>query len=215
MSAQAIPRRRRRPTRLLTVPRWWLGAALLVGPLGWGLAFGAGWATARTAPSSPPAGRSASASPAPLGASSAVSPEPRDGGPRLGRSPPSLAVDDVGETVGALETASASASGEADAPASPAAAEPSPPPHLRRAPAGRFGVQVAAYPTIEEAEAFLVEHRAALEAAGPVHVIQREVKGDTWFRIRLGSHPGAAAAEAARAALPRELGAGAMVVRYR
>jgi hypothetical protein len=85
----------------------------------------------------------------------------------------------------------------------------------RDPPRGRWGVQVAAHPTVEEARAFVAAHGRALRALGPVYVLEREIDGTTWFRVRVGGFSSRARAEAGRRRLPDELGAGAMIARYR
>lgn len=194
-------RRRRRTTRLLSVPRWWLGLAFVAGPVGWVMAIGAGWQLfARV-----------DAEVIPLVVSTTHESVARPPRPFLSEVSPRAPV--------APEAALMVASEAVDAGQIAVVEVVEPPPaslsYARRAPRGRYGLQVGAYPTLEEAEAFLREHLEALASAGPAHVIERRVRGETWYRVRIGAHRREAEAEAARSALPDALGAGAMVVRYK
>ena len=82
-------------------------------------------------------------------------------------------------------------------------------------PRGRFGIQVAAFPSRVELEVFLETHAEALRVFGTtVYLERRRIEGQTWLRVRVGSFPTAGTADAARARLG-PLGEGAMVTRYR
>jgi cell division septation protein DedD len=103
-------------------------------------------------------------------------------------------------------------------PADPQPAEPAAPALVihKEAPAeGRYGVQLGAFPSSAEAEAFVLAHQEAIGTA-PVFVIPTEIKErGTWYRVRIGALRSKELAEALRQRLPEELGRGAMVVSHR
>ncbi|MBI2373245.1 MAG: SPOR domain-containing protein [Deltaproteobacteria bacterium] len=64
-----------------------------------------------------------------------------------------------------------------------------------------YSLQLRAFPTEEEARAFVASSSVAVGAL-PVALVRSEVEGKgTWFRVRVGTFSSARAAEAARAAL--------------
>ena len=78
-----------------------------------------------------------------------------------------------------------------------------------------FGVQLGAYPSREDAEAFVGRHADVL-GRYPVYIVPTRVEGrDDWHRIRVGRFKSRRQAEAVRLALPEELGESALVVSYR
>lgn len=83
----------------------------------------------------------------------------------------------------------------------------------RASPSRGYGLQVAAFPSEAEAEAYLGRHRDALPT--PRFLVEQTVKGERWFRVRVGQFSSMAAAREARRELPDGVGSGAMVVRYR
>ncbi len=90
-----------------------------------------------------------------------------------------------------------------------------PPSYEKTSPRSGYGVQVAAFETEEEAEAFLIAHHEALESLGPLFVVSSSVEGAKWFRVRVGVYPSVAAARRARERLLAPLDEGAMAVRHR
>lgn len=102
---------------------------------------------------------------------------------------PKQASAGVGATlvVGDPETAPA-------APAAPAAVE---------RPGGGWAVQIASYPTAEEADASVA---ALAEAGHKAYRVAALVDGQTWFRVRIGGFQTKAAAEMERRVLEDSLG---------
>lgn len=109
----------------------------------------------------------------------------------------------------------------------PAMASPAPPKDLdpfdmlqevpgyaREAPAGRYGIQVGAFPSIDEAEAFLVEHQAGAWGL-PLFLTEALISGESWHRVRVGAFKDRGDAERRREAQFEVFVPGAMVVRYR
>ena len=230
MSRPVLPRPARQRGRTVHLPRAWVQAVALGAPLALVLAFGLGRWTAPGGPAAEPeptgeassmrgaAPRGGSTSPA-FGQAAAVEPASTVGadtataagpvGPEPGRGVARSAEADRAEVGGAR-------AGGDPARASTESPAPEPPPTWTlggRPPPGRFGLQVAAFPSRSEARRFLDEHGDVL--GDPLFLLERTIDGRAWFRVRVGAFEGAQAARAARRALPEALGAGAMVVRYR
>lgn len=222
MSEEALPLRRRAPTRLVLIPRRWLSVAL-AGLLPLLLfTFLAGRWTAPGAASVVVFENEHQERPKPEGfgfAKANDDPEP---------APTPSSKTGIEASSAELKPAIVAAPSQAEGALSrPRSAEPptvqkdrssvdpsSPVTYATSTPRGAFGVQVAAHETLAEAEAFVRAHRSLFEALGPIHVVERRIEGKAWFRIRVGVFTGRAAARAARQNLPEALGRGAMVVRY-
>ncbi|MCK6551884.1 SPOR domain-containing protein, partial [Myxococcota bacterium] len=80
---------------------------------------------------------------------------------------------------------------------------------------GGWGLQVGAYPSLDEARAYVGAHAASLRAFR-VHLIPTEITGrGTWHRVRIGYYSSRAEAEVAKKALPSDLASDALVVSYK
>lgn len=83
------------------------------------------------------------------------------------------------------------------------------------APASGFGLQIGAYPKLEEADAYLRAHRHELRGL-KIHVIPTVIqRRGVWHRIRVGVFASRAEAEEAKRALPGSISREAIVVGYR
>jgi cell division protein FtsN len=79
----------------------------------------------------------------------------------------------------------------------------------------RYGVQIGAFATVQEAEDFARAHAAAL-AHEPIYLLPAEIPGrGTWVRVRVGASRSKDAAEVILRGLPADLSHGALVVSYR
>lgn len=224
MSIETLPMRRRPRTRLVSVPRRGLYAAILIAPFLLGGAFALGrWTAPEPDPdSSVIPGAMAMARPARPSLPEPPAPEPFGGGgpasrPSVLAEPENLAEPQ--DLAGDPEAPSELDEGgglSSEVVAEPAAAvvPVGVPPYELKAPRRGFGLQVAAHDSIEGAEAFLREFGSELTGVGPIHVVTWRNAGKDWYRIRVGVFLSAQRAREARGLLPSEL-AGAMVVRYR
>ena len=98
----------------------------------------------------------------------------------------------------------------------PAVSPPPPSPALRTdPPPGRFGVQLGAFKTADEAAAFVAGHASAFDGL-PVFVVTVRIRGrGTWHRVRVGAEQTRAAAAQLRDRLGRSMGGGGLIVGYR
>ena len=105
-----------------------------------------------------------------------------------------------------------------EAPKAPVPEPPVPPPTVQIGgvpPSGRWGVQLGAFETEDEARVFIRSNATAL-AGGPVFIIPAEIRGrGTWFRVRVGAERTKARAKNVQLGLPPELGKAALVVSHR
>ena len=78
-----------------------------------------------------------------------------------------------------------------------------------------FGVQLGAYPSQGDAQAFLKRHARVLKDY-TIYLMPVKLRGDeVWHRIRVGRFRERRHAETLRNALPEDLGSAALVVSYR
>jgi DedD protein len=115
------------------------------------------------------------------------------------RSPdPTMSVGEAPEGSGAAAVVPP----PAEPPAPPSAGEFPPP-------ASGWAIQIAAFPSAEEADARVAELRAAEAAAYRVAAL---IHGETWYRVRVGGFPNRDAATQARAELASALGVDDLIV---
>lgn len=85
----------------------------------------------------------------------------------------------------------------------PVEAAPEPPVPGDEVPSDGWAVQVAAFPTLDEAEARVLALR---DEGHTAYRIEAFVKGQTWYRVRIGPYASKAAAESASSELGEALG---------
>lgn len=84
-----------------------------------------------------------------------------------------------------------------------------------RAPSGRYGLQLGAFRSRDEAESFVRGHAPAL-SRWPIYVLESAVPGKgIWYRVRVGSFSSRRKADRVKRRLPRALRASALWVQYR
>lgn len=81
-------------------------------------------------------------------------------------------------------------------------------------PAGRFGVQIGAFASIADARRFVRRNAASIYGL-PVFVVEAKIRGQTWYRVRVGAEQTRQQARVLKARLPTSLGAASMVTAYR
>lgn len=97
----------------------------------------------------------------------------------------------------------------------PSPAAPAPLRILRQAPREGYGLQLGAFETEAQAEAFVAENREVL-APLAIHILASEIpKKGTWYRVRVGLYAEKATAQRALKKLGSALEQSAIVVSYR
>lgn len=129
---------------------------------------------------------------------------------------PAPAVDPKPEPVAKAEAPEVEEAPEPAVAPEPAEEAPAAPTvELREAPKDGFGVQLGAFPSREEAVAF-VDENAAFLSDRRVYLQETEVKDKgTWYRVRLGRFGSKSVARVAKRNLPNALKKVSIVVRYR
>ena len=220
-----IPFRRRRPKPMLTLSRGWLRFAFAVGtalPIfsffvgRWSAGYDLSSVSVYTPVSlvSLPAGESLE-TPIPASLNTTVA-APETQGINTNAAPRGLTEGERGEANGSEDTPPLGESFAEDE-AEPFVTPPEPrsiQKYRESPPSGQYGVQVAAYPSLEEAENFIDTHYEALEVVGPIFIVQRRIGSQAWYRVRVGRFKRARAARRASRGLPTTLDS-AMIVRYR
>jgi septal ring-binding cell division protein DamX len=214
---------------VLTFPRRWVGPGVAAAALAVAFVFTVGFVVGRRGaaprydqPLDPPP-----AAPAAAVAASGEPTAPRDAGPRPDASSKALPAAEP-----ALDPVTDPAAGPAIERAAERAAEPGPrvldglatAPRLAAAvdvvvggpaPKAGWGLQVGAYPSLDEARAYVAAHAASL-GERRVHILPAQIAGrGTWHRVRIGYYSSRAEAEAAKKALPSDLASNALVVSYK
>ncbi|MCC7386871.1 MAG: SPOR domain-containing protein [Deltaproteobacteria bacterium] len=216
----ASPRRSRLRFELARGTVVSLGAA---GVTAFGVVFALGYWLGRgepapiegaSAPAAAPAGAAAPAAPPPTapGAAAPAAPPPTAPGAAALAAPPPTAPG-AAAPAAPPPTAPGAATAAAPPPAEPPPARPLQ--VSRTGPGKGYGLQLGAYPTEQEALAFLEAHRAALGKLPLFIVVTTIADRGTWYRVRAGAVAQRDDAERLKASLPADLRSAALLVSHR